>query len=178
MNFNAWFGRNNCSQIVQKDWSEIERQNPQTAASNELTGVRRSKRQRITWCICRRNSWRLREFSNRPQLDKKTGGEPSEQEKWNVTTKPCELNSFHSNTERKKQEVTSKMADLKVWKWRECVSRVEYRKYRKTEAWASLGVQFVGHASHLWWDRVGDICKFRSARTCIKEALWGGAFVV
>ena len=40
-----------------------------------------------------------------------------------------------------------------------------------------VGVQFVGHASHLWWDRVCDICKFWSARTSIKEALWGGALV-
>ena len=107
----------------------------------------------------------------------KTGGEPSEWEKWNVITKLCELNFFHSNTKRKKQEVTSKMAYLKVWKWCECVLRVEYWKYRKTEAWASLEMQFVGHASHLWWDGVCDICKFQSARTGIKEALWGGALV-
>ena len=57
------------------------------------------------------------------------------------------------------------MAYLKVGKWRECVLRVEYRKYRKTEARASLGVQFVGHASR----RVYDICKFRSARTGTKK---------
>ena len=85
----------------------------------------------------------------------------------------CELNTFHNKTERKKQEVTSKMIYLKVWK---CTLPVEYRKYRKTEAWASLGVQFIGHASRLWWDGVCNICKFWSARTGIKEALWGGTF--
>ena len=35
------------------------------------------------------------------------------------------------NTERKKQEVTSKMAYLEVKKWRECILYVEYRKYKK-----------------------------------------------
>ena len=67
------------------------------------------------------------------------------------------------------------MAHLKVRKRCECVLRVEYRKYRKTEAWALLGVQFVGQASRLWRDRVNDRCEFQSARTDIKEALWGGA---
>ena len=150
--------------------------NPQTATSDEPTEVHRSKRQWLTCCISRRDTRHLREFSNRLRLDKKTGGEPCEREKWNVTTKLCELNSFHSNTERKKQEMTSKMAYLKVQKWHECVLHVEYRKYRKTEAWASVGVKFVGHASRLWWDGVCDKCKFRSARTGIKEALWGGVF--
>ena len=96
--------------------------------------------------------------------------------------KLCELNSFHSNKERKKerkkQEVMSKIAYLKVQKWRKCVLHVEYQNYRKTEVRASLGVQFVGHAFLLWSDRVCNICKFRSARTGIKEALWGRAFVV
>ena len=32
---------------------KIERQNPQTAASDELTTVRHSKRQRVACCICR-----------------------------------------------------------------------------------------------------------------------------
>ena len=41
----------------------------------------------------------------------------------------------------------------------------------------SLGVQLEGHASRLWWDGVCNKCKFRSAKTDIKEALWGGAFV-
>ena len=86
------------------------------------------QRQREAWCcICRQNRQHLREFSNRPQLDKKTG----EQEKWNVTTKLCKLNSFLNNTERKKQEVMSKMADLKVRKWCECILCVEHWKYRK-----------------------------------------------
>ena len=54
----------------------------------------------------------------------------------------------------------SKMAYLKVQKWHECVLHVEYREYRKMETWALLGVQFVGYASCLWWDRVCNICKF------------------
>ena len=74
------------------------------------------------------------------------------------------------------------MAYHKVGKWRECVLRVEYRKYRKTEARGSLGVQFVGYTSRLWWDRVYDICKFRSARTGIKKevisALRGRIFLL
>ena len=82
---------------------EIERRNPETAASDELTGVRRSKWQRVAYCICRQNSRRLRESSNRPQLDEKTGGEPEERRKWNVTTKLCGMNSFHSNIKRKKE---------------------------------------------------------------------------
>ena len=49
-------------------------------------------------------------------------------ERWNVTMKQCELNSFYSNTKRKKQEVTSKLADLEVQKWCECILRVEYQK--------------------------------------------------
>ena len=54
--------------------SETERQNPQTAVSNEPTGLHCSKRPRVVCC-------RLREFSNCTWLDKnKTGGEPSERE--------------------------------------------------------------------------------------------------
>ena len=56
--------------------SEIERQNPQTAASDELTGVHRSKRQWVVCCICRQNSRCLHESSNCPWLDKKTSDEP------------------------------------------------------------------------------------------------------
>ena len=41
----------------------------------------------------------------------------------------------------------------------------------KMEAWASLEVQFVGHASRLWWDGVCDIGKFRPARTGIKGVI-------
>ena len=50
--------------------SEIERQNPQTTASDEPTRVRRSKR-RVACCICRWNSQHLHESSNHPRLDKK-----------------------------------------------------------------------------------------------------------
>ena len=51
--------------------SEIERQNPQTAASDELTGARCFKKQWVVCCICRQNIRCLRESSNHPQLDKK-----------------------------------------------------------------------------------------------------------
>ena len=51
--------------------SEIERQNLQTAASDEITRVRHSKRQWVVCCICRQNSQRLHESSNRLRLDKK-----------------------------------------------------------------------------------------------------------
>ena len=51
-----------------------QRQNPQTAVSDEPTGIHRSKRPRVACC-------RLREFSNRTRLDKnKTSGELSERE--------------------------------------------------------------------------------------------------
>ena len=53
--------------------SETKRQNPQTAVSEEPTGIHRSKRPRVAYC-------RLREFSNRTRLDNKTGGEPNERE--------------------------------------------------------------------------------------------------
>ena len=112
--------------------SEIERQ----------TGICRSKR---PWVIC----CRLCEFSNHTRLDKIKQVVNRVNKRWNVTTKLCDLNSFRSNTKRKKQEVTSKMAYLEVQKWRKSILCVEYRKYRKTEAWASLGVRFVGHTSRL-----------------------------
>ena len=67
--------------IMKSRGAGIERQNPQPVVAVEPTGVRRSKRQRQSCCICRRNSRRLREFGNRPRLDKKTSGEPSERGK-------------------------------------------------------------------------------------------------
>ena len=82
-------------------WSEIERQNQQTAVSDEPTGIHRSKRQQIACCICRQNSQRLCEFSNCPQLDKKQV--VNRRKKWKVTMKLCELNSFHSHKERNKK---------------------------------------------------------------------------
>ena len=42
-------------------------------------------------------------------------------ERWNVTTKRCELNSFHSNTERKKQDRTRILPIVnRVWHKRTC----------------------------------------------------------
>ena len=128
---------------------EIERQNLQTATSNEPTRVHHSKRHGVACCICRRNSQCLRKSSNRPQPDKKQVVSQTNKRKL------CELNSFHSNTKRK-QEVTSKMAYLKVQNERECVL---------------CGVQFVGNTSRLWWDGVCDICKFQPARTGTKGAI-------
>ena len=61
--------------------SEVERQCLQAAASDELNGVCCTKRQREVCCIYRKNSRRSRESSNRPRLDKKTGGKPDGREK-------------------------------------------------------------------------------------------------
>ena len=66
-------------------------------------GVCHSKRQRVVCCICTQNSQCLCESSNHSRLDKKTGGEQDEQEKLNVTTKLCGMNSFYSNTKRKEE---------------------------------------------------------------------------
>ena len=43
-------------------------------------------------------------------------------ERWNVTTKRCELNSFHSNAERKKQEDQTHIPRIvnRVWRKRAC----------------------------------------------------------
>ena len=49
---------------------EIERQNPQTAASDELTWIHLSKK-RVACCICMQNSRCFRESSNCTWLDKK-----------------------------------------------------------------------------------------------------------
>ena len=87
-----------------------------------------------------------------------------------MTTKLCELNFFHSNTERKKQEVTSKMAYFEVQKWPECILRVEYQKYRKK--WKR---------EYLWECNLKALClvsNFSQPRTGIKEVLWGGVFLV
>ena len=51
----------------------------------------------------------------------------------------------------------SEMAYLKVRKWHEFILSIEYQKYKEMEAWASLGVQFVGHVSCLWWNGVCDM---------------------
>ena len=159
---------------------KFERQNLRTAASDEPTG----------FVFQRENEW-YAVYASRtadiyvnpatvPGWIKKTGGEPDEWKKWNVTTKLCGLNSFHTNTKRKegrkegrkKQEVMCEMAYLKVQNEHECVLRLECQKYRKKlEAWASLEVQFVGHASCLRWDGVCDISRFQSARTLIKGVI-------
>ena len=60
-----------CEHRITRWGSEIERQNPQTTASDEPSGVHHSKRQRVACCICRQNNRRLRESSNHPRLDKK-----------------------------------------------------------------------------------------------------------
>ena len=143
--------------------SETEKQNLQTAVSEEPTGIHRSKRPRMA-CS------RLCEFSNYTRLDKIKQVVNQANERWNLTMKLCELNSFYSNTKSKKQKMTSKMAYVEVKKWCKCILRVKYRKYRKTELWASLGVQFVSPASRL-------ICKFRSAKNWYKRSIAGRGIV-
>ena len=123
-----------------EECSEIEKQNPQTAASNELTGVRRSKRQQVVCCKCRQNSRHLRESSNCPWLDKKqvVSWTNEGNEMWQRSC--VEWIPFITTLkERKKQEVMSKMAYLKVPNERECVLRVECRKYRKNGSMSVLG---------------------------------------
>ena len=142
------------------------KRNPQTAASNELTVVQHLKRWVASW-ICKQNSRCLRESSNCSWLDKKLV-------KWNVTMKLCGLNSFHSNTKRKKERSKKWWAHWLTSKFKTSANMScmwSARSIEKTEAWASLGVQFVGHASCLWWDRVCDICKFQPARTGIKGVI-------
>ena len=46
----------------------------------------------------------------------------------------AKIQHFHSNTKRKKQEVMSKTAYLKVRKRHKYILCVKYKKYRKTEA--------------------------------------------
>ena len=98
--------------------SEIERQNSQTTVSDESTGIRHSKRQQVACCICKQNNWHLYEFSNRPRLDKKQVvklvNEKNEMGQWSCV-------NWILFIARKKQEVISKMAYLKVRKWCECV---------------------------------------------------------
>ena len=84
---------------------------------------------------------------------------------------------FLSTPKERNKKLQAKWPTSKFEKWCECVLHVEYRKYRKTEAWPSLGMQFVSHVSCLWWDGVCNICKFHTAWTSIKEALWGRALV-
>ena len=91
-------------------------------------------------------------------------------ERWNVTTKLCELNSFHGNTKRKKQEMTSKMAYLEVQKWRKCILRIEYQKYSKNGSMSII-------VSAIFRPRISSHMQISvSQETGIKEALWGGAF--
>ena len=111
--------------------SEIERQNLQTAASDELTGVCHSKRQQVC-CISRQNSRCLCESSSRPWLDKKQvvsqTNERNEMWQWSCVNW---IPFIATSKERKKQEVMSKMAYLKVQNECKCVLRVECWNYRK-----------------------------------------------
>ena len=66
---------------------------------------------------------------------KKTSGEPSEREN-EMWQRSCVnwIPFIATLKERKKQEVTSKMPNLKVLKWCKCVLRIEYQKYRTMES--------------------------------------------
>ena len=48
-------------------------------------------------------------------------------------------------------------------------------KRKRERRWSAICRSRV--SSRLWWDRVFNICKFRSARSGIKEELWGEAVV-
>ena len=117
---------------------------------------------RVVCCICRQNSRCLCESSNHLLLDKKQ-----------MVSQPNERNEMwqRSCVNWIPFIATPKERSKKWWaKWPtsndyECVLRVEYQKHRKNQAWVSLGLQLVGHVSHLWWDRVCDICKFWPGRS-------------
>ena len=116
--------------------NEIERQTPQTAASDEPTQVPHSMRQQAACCTCRQNTRRLCKSSNRTRLDKKqVASQMNERnEMWQrscVDWIPFIATPKGKKEERKKQEVTSEMAYLKGQNECECVLRVECRKYRK-----------------------------------------------
>ena len=103
--------------------TEIERQNLQTAPSDEQTGfvVQWDNEGHAVYADRTANI-----YMNQATVPGwiKTGGELKEREKWNVTTKLCGMNSFHSNTKRmkeKKQDMTSEMASFKVQNELECV---------------------------------------------------------
>ena len=112
-------GLNSSSMWSSDHWgggcNETERQNPQTAASDEWTGVHHSKTQQVVCCICRRNSRCLHESSNHPWLDKKQvvcqTNERNEMWQWSCVNW---IPFIATPKERKKQEVARKMVNLKV----------------------------------------------------------------
>ena len=125
--------------------SEVERQNLQKSASDEPTRICRSKR-RVVYCICRQNSWHLRESSNRSQLDKKQV--VSRTNEWNeMWQRICvdwipfiatpkrrkEGRKEGRKKERKKQEVMSEMVFLKVRMYLACEVSGVQKKQRKHE---------------------------------------------
>ena len=73
----------------------------------------------------------------------------------------------------RKKEARSEMACFKVQNKCNvsCVLSARSIEKNRSMTWVSSGVQFVGHASRLWWDRVCDICKFRPATTGMKGVI-------
>ena len=102
------------SMIEKIHCSEIERQNRQTAASDEPTRVCYSKRQWVACCICRQNCQCSHESSNHPLLDKKqvVSWTNERNEMWQ---RSCENWIPSIATPKEKLEMTSKMAYLKIW---------------------------------------------------------------
>ena len=92
--------------------------------------------------------------------------------KRNVTTKLCELNSFHSHKERKKERSSDEQNGLprSLKMARMCLAC----RAQKRECHWECNLQVM----RLWWDGVCNICKFWSSRTSIKEALWEGAWLL
>ena len=111
------------------------------------------KRQWVEFCICRQNSRHLHEFRNRPQLDRnKVVNRMNERnEMWQrsgVNWIPFIATPKERNKKRRAKSSASK---FEYGRNVSCVSSTG--SIEKTEAWVSLGVQFVGHTSCLWWDR-------------------------
>ena len=126
--------------------SEIERQNLQTSLSDELIGVHRWKRQWVVCCICKQNSQHLCDSSNRPCLDKKQ-----------VLSQTNERNEMWQRSyvqwiplivtpKGRKKEARSDIRNglPQSSKWTQTCLACAVAEVQKTEAWPSLGVQFVG----------------------------------
>ena len=159
--------------IRSQGWgSEIERQNPQTVDSDELSGVCCSKRQRVICCICRRNSWHS--WLDKKQVVSWTNKRNKMWQRSCVDWIPFIATSKGRKEGRKEGRSKKRWAKWPASKFKmsmdvSCVWNT--RSMEKIEAWASLEVQFVGHTSRLWWDGVCVIYKSWPARTGIKGVI-------
>ena len=105
----------------------------------------------------------------------KTGGEPNEgNEMWQQSC--VDWIPFIATPKGKKKKERSKKWHVK-WPTSKFKTSANVPcawtpgSIEKMEVWVSLGVLFVGHMSCLWLDGVWDICKFRPAKTVIKEVI-------